>query len=410
MSQRHALLLASALAGVLAAVPAAAQQPTPSKSIFSQVVPQPTGRNGYEELVLAGERLQSSKLYLAIRDTYATAPIAEKRRVLADKPVVDALRLVRKGLAKQVVSPRVDLSFETLLPEMGPFRDLARVLAMQTHLQLADGRVPEALETARTCIFFGRAIQADTLIGGLVGIAVETISIRTLGAHLEQLSARDCEQLHRICLQALALPDPQPRIMAIEYATTRRTIADILDKVKAQGPEALKPLFGGSDEEFEEAAQFIRVTPPAELDRLAALVVRSLDEQSERVQTELRKQPWERQRALLEPAQEGGLASFAARFLPSVTASSDAFSREQAYLRLLACHAAILRYRWEHDRLPRSLDELNLGVLAIDPFTGAPLEYRMTGRQYLLTSVGPVSSADNPRAVDGRVPVSVDGR
>ena len=76
-------------------------------------------------------------------------------------------------------------------------------------------------------------------------------------------------------------------------------------------------------------------------------------------------------------------------------------------MRLLACHAAILRYRWEYERVPPNLEALNLGDLALDPFTGQLLSYEPKVRSYRLVSVGPLADADDPDAEDGRRPVSV---
>jgi hypothetical protein len=90
-----------------------------------------------------------------------------------------------------------------------------------------------------------------------------------------------------------------------------------------------------------------------------------------------------------------------------LTQVSQGYTREQAQVRLLACHAAVRRYRWEHDRLPSSLTDLTLGDLAIDPFTGQPLKYMVRGKRYELTSAGPPADADDRQAVDGRKPVSV---
>jgi hypothetical protein len=93
--------------------------------------------------------------------------------------------------------------------------------------------------------------------------------------------------------------------------------------------------------------------------------------------------------------------------VPTFTGVGTAYAREQARVRLLACHAAVLRYRWEHNQVPRTLAELRLGELATDPFTGQPLEYEGTGRRYRLVSVGPEAPADDPKAIGGRVPVSI---
>ena len=54
------------------------------------------------------------------------------------------------------------------------------------------------------------------------------------------------------------------------------------------------------------------------------------------------------------------------------------------------------------------LTGLDLGDLAVDPFTGQPLKYEVLGAtRYRLSSAGPKALADDPQAVDGRRPVSV---
>lgn len=388
--------------------PAAAQEKTPAKSIFRQVIPNPTGRNGYEELVLAGERLQASKLYLQAKDKWSDLSLEQKRLVLADKPVLDALRMVRQGLAKPVMSPRTELSFETMLPELTTFRDLARVLTMQQYLQLADGRTSEAIGTARTCLRLGQVVQTDTLISGLVGIAIGTIGIKGLGGHLDQLSARDCEQLYRVTLEALAVPDPQPRILAIEHAVTRRTLQECVAKIKQNGASGIKSILGLDDQSAAAADAYLRTLPPDELDRLAEDMLTRLDGYHQQLQEELRKPLWQRRRMDGEFAADGSIAAkFVEGFLPAIDRVGERYAQDQAYLRMLACHCAILRYRWEHDRLPGNLDELRLGDLVLDPFTGAPLEYVAKGRHYTLTSVGPTANSDDPRAVGGRIPASI---
>jgi hypothetical protein len=69
---------------------------------------------------------------------------------------------------------------------------------------------------------------------------------------------------------------------------------------------------------------------------------------------------------------------------------------------MLGVHAAIRRYRWEYRRLPDSLEQLKLGAVAIDPFTGKPLAYRrVDDRSYTLSSIGP----DLPDAQGVRQPL-----
>jgi hypothetical protein len=67
---------------------------------------------------------------------------------------------------------------------------------------------------------------------------------------------------------------------------------------------------------------------------------------------------------------------------------------DQTRARLLACHAAVLRFRWEYERLPKTLEELRLGPLATDPYSGEPFRYDprpdAKGHPYRLASLGPI--------------------
>jgi hypothetical protein len=85
------------------------------------------------------------------------------------------------------------------------------------------------------------------------------------------------------------------------------------------------------------------------------------------------------------------------------------FTANRTELQLFGVHAAIRRFRWEQDRLPEGLEELRLGDLATDPFTGKGLLYRRTGRiTYTLSSVGPPKrDALRNTVPDQRVPVTL---
>jgi hypothetical protein len=64
---------------------------------------------------------------------------------------------------------------------------------------------------------------------------------------------------------------------------------------------------------------------------------------------------------------------------------------DRLQLHLLAVHAAIRAYRWQYDRLPRTIADLKLtAILITDPFTGKPLLYEPAdaGTGYVLASAG----------------------
>jgi hypothetical protein len=390
--------------------PATPQGPT----IFEQTIPAPTGENGYEELVRAVDQLRASARFQQaekLGGAPAAVPLSLKRRVMSDPPVVRALALLQRGLGKTIASPRKSLNSATLLPEMAGFRQLARLLAMQQYVYLADGRVAEAIGTARTCLRLGQAVQTDTLISGLVGIAISAICLRSLGAHLDQLSVADCDRLSKVCLEWLDQPDPMPRMLAAE----RQAGKSVLAEIKTADRQALERIFGltpsPQDEEPPETRQLVgeltrHASSPGSLDAVLEETEKRLDQYYERILAESQKHTWERSWPSL-PAD----GSLAARLVTAIAVSpvqvADKYTGEEAMVRLLTCHTAILRYRWEYDRLPSDLTLLNLGDLALDPFTGEPVSYQPSGRKYRLASVGWTAAADDPRAVDGRRPLLV---
>ena len=68
-------------------------------------------------------------------------------------------------------------------------------------------------------------------------------------------------------------------------------------------------------------------------------------------------------------------------------------------VRLLATHAAIRKFRWEHDRLPKTLVELGKNPLFIDPGTenDAPFLYRRNREGYTLQSLSLLGTDEKNR-------------
>jgi hypothetical protein len=120
----------------------------------------------------------------------------------------------------------------------------------------------------------------------------------------------------------------------------------------------------------------------------------------ERAANNFRKPVWDRGELEMLPADDTPSGVIASElFLPSAQIS-DRYGREQALVQLLGVHGAIRRYRWEHNRLPESLEVLKLGRLATDPFTGTPLSYKkLDEKAYEVYSVGPLDRGEE--AVQG---------
>jgi hypothetical protein len=370
-------LLPAALAALSLSGPAFAQGAAPAPgSLFKEVIKQPTGKNGYEELVAAAEVLKGSKLWAKAEQPDAL--LADKRLALGDRLVVRALALMRQGLSKPVFSPREGLQPGTLPPELSGLRSLGRLAAVHQYVAFADGRTSEALADARLGMRLGQVIQQDSLLGGMVGLAVGATCIRPLATHLDQLSVRDCDLLKVICEEWLAQPNPLPRVVAAERKVVLTNLADLKQKTGAGA---------GGDDLFGTASKYA-------------------NDYFDRQLLELNKPAWQRGALGVDDAPEfsRALLSPVAQILERTL---SAYTREEANVRMLAVHALIIHARWEQGHLPSALAEVNAGDLALDPFTGKALQYEVLGRTYRLFSAGPLAPATDPQAVNGRKPVAV---
>jgi hypothetical protein len=407
MLDRRTLLIAGFGVGAALALPRRAEAQEPStERYFEKVIPHSTGRNGYEELVAATDELRQSLLFTEAQQLPA-CPLAVRRRVFTDPPVISALALLDRGLAKPVLSPRDPdaMNAATLFPELAGFRNLARLLGFQQYVLFADGRVPDAIAAMRKCSLLGRVVQFDTLIAGLVGQAIGSIGAQTVAMHLGQFSARDCEMLYQACLEELAQPDLLSSILEGERRFGKNTLRSALEA--PPGP-TFEDAFGMDDPESRRLGRDLRQQASTAEARAALLedYNRRIDDFYDRLLDETARPAWER--ATIEPPADGSLAGRLVSLLaPVFNGVGNAYTRGTARDRMLACHAAIRRYLWEHDRLPESLAALDLRELAVDPFTGDPLQYQLFGRRYRLISAGQPATDDDPQAVNGRRPYSV---
>ena len=392
-----------------------AQAPDASVPVnnFAKLFPNPTGQNGYEELVRAGDILANSQAWNDYEKSQGEDKIptlAMKRRVVADTQVRMALETLRTGLKKPVRSPRTTLDDETILPELARFRSLARLIGVEIYVQLADGRVPLALDTLAEALKFGYVAQTDTLISSLVSVAIDAIVIRSIADHLDQLSVRDCEKLTALVKDWLALPDPAIPILQLD----KKGAATILNKYKSDPIKLMKMLEPGNTspdqkERHAQLEQAVAANPNAAsglFDQAGQIVAGQYDQAI----AGLSQPVW--QRAPLKPADKSTQAGLLADLLAGegmLNSVMDRYAREQAQVQMLGVHAAIRRYLWEYSSLPGGLQELKLGSLIIDPFNGRPFDYKtLEGTKYSLSSVGPIDRNPGPGAPAGqRIPIEI---
>jgi hypothetical protein len=380
-----------------------ANPPRPMNS-FEQLKIQPTGKNGYEEFILAGELLRGNKDLNEAQ--YAGSTLSDKRKALADPTVIRALAIFRVGLTKPIHSVYTHIDQDTTFPQLALFRNLARTLMMEEYVLLADGKVSMAISSLEDTLRLGRLIQTEALISGLVGIAIDTIAVKPFGEHLGQLSAKDCDRVVALARQWLRMPSGAATMIANEKQFT----LNILDRL-SRDPNAVAGLVAenaGVSDTLSAEILAVNLKDPSALKGILAQATDIVRSHYDQAIANADLPPWEQKE--LQPHNKASLAGrIVDILLPFLPRISERYTSERVLLQMLGVHAAVRRYQWEHDALPNSLNELKLGSMAVDPFTGKLLDYKRTGeRTYELSSVGPVERDDENKPIPGhRTPIQM---
>src|SRR5207249_10385947 len=112
-------------------------------------------------------------------------------------------------------------------------------------------------------------------------------------------------------------------------------------------------------------------------------------------------EPWERTE--LDISEPDSLAGKLSGMVGSqVSRVLEKYAQIRAQIQMLGLHAAIHRYKWEHEKYPDSLGALRVGRLAQDPFTGQMMGYKLIGDTYELYSVGPIDRDDHGHPIQGQ--------
>lgn len=401
MKRRNSLHLALVLLILAPAVSVTAQDEKPK----AQPIP------GFEELFAAGNLLEASKEFQAAQEEGAT--LTEKRTALDSKPVAEALRLLRVWINKPGREIKVGALAEAPLANLRHFRVLGRALAIEQYVSLAGGRVDDAIESARAGFRLAHALKPNNYVTWLYGAAIESAMAMNLGRHLEQFSRRDSDRLAILAKDWLNTPDAAPVALEIERNLVLKNYQNMMQQAAQEA--ASDPTVLPDDADDEPPPPELAKLSPAEIQKAQAEIPAHLNALFVRLQAELKKPLWEAEQPVPPLAPKSASERMAQPFVQlleePVRRIFEVRGKQQAMARLLACHAAILRYRWEHDRLPATLEELKLEDTTRDPFSGKSFVYHVLDRKYTLESVGPLARDDKGnRQTEQRAPISLTPR
>ena len=377
------------------------------------VFPQPTGKNGYEDLIAASDLLRRSKLY---QEAELKPTLSSRRQALADPLIRQARVLVENAFSKPILPPQREMNLATTFPEMAGFRSVARLLNHEMYVFFAEGRTTYALNDLVLGLKLGSVPKGNILIGGLVGIAIDSIVLTRVMKHLEQLSYRDCDRV-MLLLREHREADQLNAFRSLD--TENQSYNTILKELE-------KDFKGTTGVFVEEPTTDEDGTPP---DPAAVASYRRTKQQVEAIAQNpaAQRQVIEavrqaaargllRSKAYLQdpsklpppatPLPAGSLEStLSDASLPNSLQIVERFTTDRLNVQLLATHAAIRKFKWEQEKLPDSLDTLRLGELAMDPYTKQPLRYENKGEGYELYSVGPFARDEEGHPQAKRAPV-----
>jgi hypothetical protein len=267
---------------------------------FTALFPAPTGRNGYEDLVTAGDALADDSAYLAAVNPDAT--LTGMQIALSDESLRRSIALVQSGLSKPMQSPRAGavIAPGAPSPDLALLRRLARLLGVQQYVLLANGRSAGAIDLLTNTVHLPDAVRDESPVATTVAAGIDEFAVNLLACHSGQWSAEDCVRI----------------------------------------------------------------------------------------------------------------VQFAREQLGAHTAAAGAVVKQRgsALFHLLATQAAVYRYRWEYNRLPQQLADLNMPDVTTDPYTGSPLLYQPNADgSDTLTSAGPPGVGASGSGSGGRIALPSNG-
>jgi hypothetical protein len=309
-----------------------------------------------------------------------------------------------------------------LLPELQQLRTLASALQVRFRVELAEGRLDDALTTIRTLFALARNVgDHPTLIGNLVGQAIANVTIAPLDELLQQpgcpnlfwaltdlphplIELRQAVHMDTLFLNRLFenWSDREPMTEAQQKAA----IEGLRDLVRDQNgpPELVKGDIGdwvtgqAKDEARVARSRAALIASGLPADRVKAfppVQVVLLDEklQYDIVHDDLAKLnglPYWQAEPLGHPRPASGPGE-GPLLVPLVSGwrVRQAQARLEQRLGMLRCVEAVRLYAAEHGgKLPASLADTRL-PLPVDPVTGKEFSYRVEGETAILHGTPP---------------------
>ncbi|MBC8063674.1 MAG: hypothetical protein H7Y17_02505, partial [Chlorobia bacterium] len=304
-----AVIASIVLLGNCASTVSANLKPQQPQSLLQQVIPKPTGNNGYEEYLMACDIVRAARntwLFDAtpqrFEETIAAFEVQPPKGLTKelleewemDRPSLEeyqrakkyrhwsvlqlrreafagagkALDVLNRGNKKPVFDPRPNFNLETLFPEYAQMKALAKLAVTGAYVAFAEGRSKQGTQYLCDAIILGNNISDGVLIARLVGVAIQSIGFAAIEKHLSNLSSLDARELESLAPQLIGSTPMVLKSIDKEFKFMDSSLDEIFNSAVEMD------YFSNSEETTiadESANQFLAGMSPAQEQQLISL-------------------------------------------------------------------------------------------------------------------------------------------
>lgn len=177
------------------------RQETPS--LLKQLFPVPTGNNGWEVVCDVADKLTGDLLKFEDLTRANKANISSVSRYFADARVRRLVQMLLDTERMPFVSPRTNVTAETLFPDLAAFRKVIRFVSVAMFHAAGTGRSRECARLVNIGMRIAIAPAPDVLIGALVSIACQAILLRQVVSLAPLLDADDLDTVAKVLHQTV---------------------------------------------------------------------------------------------------------------------------------------------------------------------------------------------------------------
>ena len=377
----------------------------PPKSVYAEIVKNPTGENGYEDYLRAADALndpgfaEMTRVIDQVRLTANRPPstgdpipdwasgksVLDLERIRASKYEV-LLNWIKDGNSKRVYDPRESHTPATIYRELAYFKRIVRFGCSVARVHFADDDPAGATTILVDEFEFAHNIRQKTSNSDLAGIACESIVFAALEPRLSAIGEGSWSQITDIARRALTMKPPF--IQAIP--TEKKLQADFMREL-FKDPKKWANDWGFTDAEAIGKLQAMPSDKRRDLEqKMEAKNNEMFDNWGlilEKPESEwmLDEPPADPSDSITPEMFANGLADMLVMPGPQIL---HAEARNRTQIRLLYLHGLIQEFRMKYDQLPKDLDELKTPAATYDPLSKTKFVYEINGANYELYSKG----------------------